>query len=148
MWRAPTEDDFLSAISSAEDTTFRTRLTHPGQDDPYASILAQGTGLFRDAIRSHPANRLDAEANTLPEAAIFHMVVIMRQRLCGRFNVGEQTETRRDEFKEATKWLAAVAKGDIRVEEPGENPPTQTPTLSPAVNESPRRDGWRHQDGI
>lgn len=148
MWRAPTEDDFLSTVSSAEDNTFRTKLLQPGQADPYQSILAQGTGLFRDAIRSHSANRLDPDATTLPEAAIFHMVVIMRQRLCGRFNVGEQTEARRDEFKAANKWLADVAKGDIRVEEPGETPATQTPVLSPAVNESPRRDGWREQDGI
>ena len=148
MWRTPTEDDFLSAISATEDTTFRTKLLQGGQADPYGPILAQTTGIFRDAIRSHSANRLDPDASKLPEAAIFHLVVIMRQRLSTRFNVGEQTEARRDEYKEANKWLAGVAKGDIRVEEPGEAPSTQTPVLSPAVNESPRRDGWRHQDGI
>lgn len=148
MWRAPTEEDFLSVISATEDTAFRTKLLATGQGDPYAPILAQTTGLFRDAIRSHTANRLDPDAATLPEAAIFHLVVIMRHRLCGRFNVGEQTETRLLEYKEANAWLKGVAKGDIRVEEPGEAPATQTPVLSPAVNQSPRRDGWRNQDGI
>ena len=148
MWRTPTENDFQSVISGPEDTTFRQKLLATDQTDPYAPILAQTTGLFRDAIRSNTSNRLDPDVTKLPEAAIFHMVVIMRQRLCGRFNVGEQTENRRDEYKEANKWLAGVAKGDIRVEDPGDTVVTQTPVLSPQVNESPRRDGWREQNGI
>lgn len=148
MWRAPVIDDLRSAISSTEETTFRQKLLAEGQSDPFVQIFGPVTGLIRDAIRSHPGNNLNPDPATLPEGAIFHFVVIVRQRLCGRFNSGEQTETRRDEYKEATNWLRLVAKGDVAVEQAADETATSTPTLSPAVNESPRREGWRHQDGI
>lgn len=148
MWRAITDDDLRSCISSAEETAFRTKLLAEGQSDPFAQIFQQFTGTFRDAIRTYPTNKLDPDPSFLPEGAITHAVILIRQRLCGRFNVGEQTETRRDEFKEASIYLKGVAKGEPLVEQASATPDVQTPILSPAVNESPRRDGWRTQDGI
>ncbi|MEO5914860.1 MAG: hypothetical protein ABIS50_11545 [Luteolibacter sp.] len=148
MWRQITEDDLRSCINSAEEAAFRTKLLAEGQNDPFAQVFQQFTGTFRDAIRSHSANKLDPDPATLPEGAITQAVILIRQRLCGRFNVGEQTETRRDEFKEASAYLKGIAKGDPLVEQPSAEEITQTPVLAPAVNESPRRDGWRNQDGI
>lgn len=148
MWRAITEDDLRSCISSAEEMAFRTKLLAEGQGDPFSQIFQQFTGTFRDAIRTHTTNQLDPDPSFLPEGAITYAVIMIRQRLCGRFNVGEQTETRRDEFKEASNYLKAVSKGDVVVEQASETPDVRTPILSPKVNESPRRDGWRRQDGI
>ena len=147
MWRSLTDDDLRSAISAAEEASFRTKLLGEGQADPFAVIFAQVTKNFRDAIRANPANELDPDEATLPEGAIFHAVAIVRHRLCGRFNAGEQTETRRDEYKEATAWLKAVPSGPP-VEPPGTATAVKKNLPAPAVNQSPRRDGWRDQDGI
>jgi hypothetical protein len=147
MWRAIEDEDLRSAISSKEEETFRNRLTAEGQGDPFVAIFGQVTRNFRDAIRSG-GNELDPDPANLPDGAIFHAVVIIRQRLCGRFNVGEQTETRRDEYKAASDYLKALAAGDIRPEAPGNETATTQPLPAPAVNASPRRDGWRDQDGI
>jgi hypothetical protein len=147
MWRAITEDDLRSCLAGPEDTAFRTRLLADGQTDPYGPIIGQVTRSFRDAIRSG-GNELDADPDTLPEGAIFHAVVIARQRLCGRFNVGEQTETRKEEYRAATAYLNRLAEGRERPESPGAPTATNQAMAGPAVNESPRRDGWRDQDGI
>lgn len=125
----------------------RTKLKAEGQADPYGPIIDQVTRLFRDAVRSG-GNELDPDPDTLPEGAIFHAVVIARQRLCGRFNVGEQTEDRRMEYRAAEAYRKALASGDERTETPGNPTATAKPIASPAVNESPRRDGWRDQDGV
>ena len=146
-WRAIEDNDLQSAISSAEETAFRTKLLAAGQGDPFAAIFGQVTRNFRDAIRSG-GNELDPDPARLPDGAIFHAVVIIRQRLCGRFNVGEQTETRRDEYKAATAYLKDLAAGGIRLESPNEPAATAKPLAAPAVNASPRRDGWRDQDGV
>lgn len=147
MWRAITEDDLRSAISESEDRTFRTKLLAEGQTDPFEQIFGQLTRNFRDAIRGNAENTLHEDPTFLPEGAIFHAVAIIRHRLCGRFNVGEQSETRRDEYKEAVAYLKALPTGPA-VESPETTEQTKTPLPAPAINESPRRHGWRDQDGI
>lgn len=147
MWRPLTDDDIRSAITSAEDTAFRTKLITDGQSDPYAQICGQITGLFRDAIRGNAANELDPEVSHLPEGAIFHAVAVIRQRLCTRFGIGEQTEARTDEYKAAMDYLKGLPSGPT-VEKPSNSEEIRQPIGSPGVNQSPRREGWRNQDGI
>lgn len=148
-WRTINDDDIRSAISEPEDTLFRTRLLAEGQTDPYTAISAQVTSLFRDAIRSNASNKLDPDPATLPEAAIFHATAIIRQRLMTRFSSGVEDETRAAEARAARDYLAAVAKGGCpTVENPDNAAQTKQAVPSPAVNESPRREGWRNQDGI
>lgn len=149
-WRAITENDIRSGLNSTEDVVFRENLLASGQTDPFAQISAQVTSLFRDAIRANPSNELDGDATTLPESAIFHAVAIIRQRLAARFSGAmEEDKTRGEEAKAARDYLKAVAvKGSPTVELPGATGQTKQPLPSPAINESPRRDGWRNQDGI
>ncbi len=149
-WRPITDDDLQSAINSFEDEGFRTKLLAEGQTDPYAKIFGQVTVMFRDAIRSCARNILDPDPTTLPEGAIFHAVAIIRHRLITRFDIGEVTQARLDEHKAAEKYYAGLPSCSPLVEIPeGAGGETAKPPLaSPAVNQSPRRDGWRNQDGI
>lgn len=149
MWRAPDESDVQSSMTGDEFTTLRTKLLSSGQTDPFAATLAQATLRFREAIRSNPANALDPDPTTLPEAAIFEMVAIIRHRLCTRFNASVPSEARMEEYKTAQQYLRDVAKPNgISVEQPGSSESAKNPLPPMAVNQSPRRDGWRNQDGI
>lgn len=149
-WRAITDDDLRSAITAPEDISFRERLMVDGQSDPYRQIFAQVTGVFRDAIRSNPANELSPDPLHLPESAIFHAVALIRLRLTTRFSESsDEDPARADEVKGARQFLRDVAKpGAPTVSAPSDSNQTRQPTLSPAVNQSPRRSGWRNQDGI
>lgn len=149
MFRSLTDDDLQSAITSEEDKTFRTKLLAAGQTDPYTQIYGQVTLMFREAIRSNPANSLDPDSTTLPEACIFHAVAIIRHRLTSRFSSTVPSEARMQEYKTANDYLKAVAKPNgLAVEQWGVAESAKQQIPSPAINESPRRDGWRNQDGI
>lgn len=149
-WRSITDDDIRSGLNASEDALLRENLLADGQSDPFEQIRAQVTSVFRDAIRSNPANELDPDATKLPESAIFHAVAIIRQRLATRFPLAQEEDKNRDEeAKSAREYLRNVAKdGSPTVEAPGETVQTRQAIPSPAINESPRRDGWRNQDGI
>ena len=149
-WRAITDDDIRSSMNGPEDETYRNQLLTAGQSDPYAQISGQVTSLFRDAIRANPANTLDPDPATLPESAIFHATAVIRQRLMTRFpGIATEYENRKEEAKAAREYLTRVAmKGSPTVENPDNAAETKQSIPSPAINESPRRDGWRNQDGI
>lgn len=149
MWREPNESDIQSAMTSEEFGTLRGKLIAAGQTDPFAAILGQVTYMFREAIRSNPANTLDETPSTLPEAAIFHAVAIIRHRLLSRFNTSLPSDARMEEFKAAQAYLREVAKPNgLAVEQAGAAESAKQPVPPMAVNESPRRDGWRDQDGV
>jgi len=143
-WRAITEDDVRSAISAAEDRTFRQHQVAEGQTDPLLEIIDQVTLDFREAIRSNSANQLDATDGTLPRGSIRHAVAIIRHRLLTRFNVSEVTEARMAEYREATRYLDAIAEGRRRIEQPDAGETAKAPLPGPAVN--PRPAGWRRED--
>jgi hypothetical protein len=148
-WRAPTEEDLQSCISADEDRLWRTKLLATAQGDPYASIISQVTLNFREAIRTNPSNTLDEDPATLPEGAIFHAMAIVRHRLSSRFNSTAPSEARMEEWKAAQSYLRDVAKANgLAIEQPGDVESAKQPIPPMAVNESPRRDGWRNQDGI
>lgn len=149
MWRQPNESDIQSSMSGDEFRTLRGKLLADGQTDPFAAVLSQVTYVFREAIRSNPANVLDVDPATLPEAAIFHAVAIVRHRLSTRFNVTVPSEARMEDFKAAQSYLRDVAKPNgLAVEQAGASESAKQPVPPMAINESPRRDGWRDQDGI
>lgn len=136
-------------MTSEEFSTLKTKLVAAGQTDPFAAILGQVTYMFREAIRSNSANVLDADPDTLPEAAIFHAVAIVRHRLSSRFNSSAPSDARMEEYKAAQAYLRDVAKPNgIAVEQAGSSESAKQPVPPMAVSESPRRDGWREQDGI
>lgn len=148
MWRAITEDDVRSAITDNEDNALRTKLTSTGQTDPLVEIIAQMTSTFRDAVRSSGKNRLTPDETLVPEGAIFYLVPLIRQRLLGRFGIGEVTEDRMAEYKAGETYMSDVRRGLALVENPfaGEDAPQVIPPLS--ISEPDRRFRWRDQDGI
>jgi hypothetical protein len=147
-WRAITEDDIRSAMSGPEDTAYRSKLLASGQSDPLVEIIAQVTLEFREAIRTCAANRLHEDGDFLPGASIRHAVAIIRHRLLTRFDVGAVGEARLMEYREATRYLDAVAACKRAVEQPDGTEDARQPLPSPVVNANPRRFRWDNQDGI
>jgi phage gp36-like protein len=120
-WRAITEDDIRAAITAPEDEAYRAQLLTSGQTDPLETIKAQVTLQVRESIRSCAKNKLHANATFIPEGAIFNAVAIIRHRLLTRFAIGEQDqpgESRRDEYREALRWLERVESCKVAIENP------------------------------
>lgn len=117
-WRAITEDDLRSSITSGEDVALRTALIASGQADPFTQVAGQVVRSFRDAIRSNPKNRLHADETYLPEGAIYHAVAVIRFRLLSRFVSELITDDRRLEQKQAMDWLGYVRAGKELIEDP------------------------------
>lgn len=118
MWAQLTEDDWQSSVSDEEETAVRSAMLASGQEDPFEVVKRQVTALFRNAIRSHSGNRLDADEATLPPAAIYHAVAKLRFRLLTRFCSELITDDRRTENKEAESWLKEVRRGIEKIEAP------------------------------
>jgi len=141
-WRSVTEADVRSAINSAEDLSTRAKHLSGGQGDPLPDIIGQVTREVREAIRSHPDNRLSPGADEVPEGAIHHAVAIIRHRLLSRFDI-QIGEARLMEYREATAYLKDVAAGKRAVENPdaGEAAPAPAPFLAINPRQSRRLDG-------
>ena len=135
-------------MSAAEDTSLRTKLKSSGQTDPLVESNAQMPRTSSDAVRSSGKNRLTEDDTLVPEGAIFYLVPLIRQRLLGRFGIGEVSEDRMAEYKAAEAYMSEVRRGLSLVENPfkSEDAPQAIPSLS--VSEPDRRFRWREQDGI
>lgn len=121
MWRAITEDDIRAAWTAPEDEAYRSRLLAGGQADPLPVVIAQVTLQVRNAIRSCPKNKLDADTTTLPEGTIFHAVAIIRHRMLSRFAIGEDDQpgdARSGEYREALRYLELVRSCKEIIDQP------------------------------
>jgi hypothetical protein len=147
-WRAIIEADLLGAINEAENLGYRSNFATTDAEDPLPAIVSSVTLEVREAIRSCGRNRLAPDPATIPEGAISHAIALIRHRLLTRFDVGDISEARLMEYREAKSYLRDVAACRRAVEQPDATEDTRPPIPSPHVNQSPRRDGWRDQDGI
>lgn len=149
MWRAITDDDLLTGMNSYELEAFRNKAIADGQADPVPLLIAQTTMDVREAIRSCRDNSLSPDATLIPEGAIRHAVALIRHRLQTRFpDQAEAAEDRRLEYREANKYLEAVASCSRSVERYGEAPDAQAPQIGPRVDGRDRRFTRADQDGI
>jgi hypothetical protein len=148
MWKQITEDAVRAVMNSAEDNAARAKYLSAGQSDPLCEVRDQVVADFREAIRSNAENTLSEDEALLPPSAIGHAVVIIRHKLLGRFGM-TITDGRMEEYRTAQKYLAKLESGERKVSLPGAASPAEKTQLpGPMVNQSPRRDGWRDQDGI
>lgn len=147
-WRAITQDDVRAIMNSAEDQAARAKYLASGQGDPFLELSAQVTADIREAIRSNPENTLPEDETLLPAASIRYAAVIIRHALLSRFGVSI-SDGRMREWDAAAKYLEKLENGTRKVSAPGTaTDATRPPVPSPAVNQSPRREGWREQNGI
>ncbi len=147
-WRAITDDDVFSALNSAEEAAVRQELLVEGQEDPLATVIAQVTLEVREAIRSCAGNRLHSEPTCVPDGAIRHAVAIIRHRLLTRFDAGAIGEARLMEYREAHRYLEAVAACKRAVESPDEGEDAIAPVTMPRVTARERQFTRESQDGI
>lgn len=122
-WRIITEDDLRSVINEAEDAALRSAMLASGQEDPFETNRRKVTGYFRGAILSGPGNRLDTDAETLPEVAIMHASGMLAFQLFKRFAAGLMTDDYRQANKDAEAWLKEVRAGREKIEQPGVDDP-------------------------
>jgi hypothetical protein len=147
-WRTITEDDLRAAMNSPEDQAARSKYLAANQTDPFCQTRDQVTADFREAIRSAPGNSLSIDEMLLPESAIRHAVIIIRHGLLSRFGM-EISAGRMKEWDSAQDYLKKVESGARKVVHADSLSPADKPaTTVVAVNQSPRRQGWRNQDGI
>ena len=147
-WRAIIEDDTRAVMNSGEDQAARAKYLASGQSDPLEELIAGVTADFREAIRSNPENTLPDDETLLPLSSIRHAAVIIRHGLLGRFGMAI-SDGRMKEWDAAQKYLDKVEKGERKIASDGAAPAVRPNIMpSPAVNQSPRRDGWRYQDGV
>jgi hypothetical protein len=148
-WRAITEDDYLGSVNSAEDTTIRAGMLAVAQGDPFLTNTQLVTGYFRNAIRSGPGNKLSPDETTLPEAAIFHAVAMLRYRLMTRFAAELVTDDHRTGKKDAEIWLKEVRRGFEKIEQPDDEPgETHSSQIEVSENVPPREWTRRQQRGL
>jgi hypothetical protein len=148
-WPTITEDDLRSSINASEDKAIRGSALSEGQADPYVSVKAQVIGLFRNAIRSGPGNRLDPDEATLPASAIFHAVAKIRYRLLTRFASELLDDDRRTENKEAEAWLKEVRRGVEKIEQPDDEPgETHAPEIEVSGDVPDRQWTRKQQSGL
>lgn len=122
-WRAINEEDLRGVISDDESNAVRAGAAAAGgENDPFVTAQAHVTASFRGAIRSGPGNRLDADESTLPEAAIDHAAVKIRQRLFTRYAPELLDDDKRQEQKDADAWLKEVRRGIEKIEQPDDGP--------------------------
>jgi len=148
MWRKITDQDLIGALSDAEEVAYRHQPFGSATQDPLPGIISQVTLEIREAIRSCENNRLSPEAETLPEGAIRHAVALIRHRLLTRYDVQNISEARLMEYREAQKYLEAVAACQRAVELPDGDEAARAPMVSPGISAPRRNFSRRQQDGI
>ncbi len=146
-WRKITEADVTSSLNDAENSGYRHLPHGTNTPDPLPDLISQVTMQMREAIRTCGRNRLAEDPEALPEAAIGHAVALIRHRLLGRFDA-PMSEGRLLEYREAQNYIRAIAACERAVELPDGSEADRPKMAPPAINQSPRRDGWRNQDGI
>lgn len=148
-WRAITTDDVFAGLTDPEVSAIQGKLLVSGQSDPVAEVIEQVTMECREAIRSCQDNVLHPTENYLPTSAIRHACAIIRYTLCTRFSlVLEVSEERKEEKKEAERYLDKVASCDRAVERYGAGEDDQKPTAGPAISSRGRIFTRSTEDGI
>jgi hypothetical protein len=149
MWRAITTDDLYSGMNEREITAVRTTALNDGQSDPVVEVISQVTLTIREAIRSCKDNRLSPDSTEVPEAAILHAVPIIRHRLGTRFGgLIKNGEDRLEEYREANRYLKAVASCAHAVERWGDDEDAPAPKPGPTIQARSRRFTRDDQEGI
>ena len=111
-WVTFTADHVRARLAARELEVYQDTATEDAGDTPEQrldSIVAQVCDQFRGAIRMNPLVTAIGAAGTLPDFCIAHAAVVARVALVGMNPVPEGvTDPRRDEYREAMKFLGAL----------------------------------------
>lgn len=147
-WRAITEADVLAVLTEPERIAVDESATGD-QGSPVAAVIVSATAEARDRIAAHSANKLDADASTVPEGMVHHLVAIIRYRLLSRLPVQSLiTEARTQEYRDARNYLTDVAKGLVSIEQPVSADTTPRKQMRPSIAAREKRFSRSQQDGI
>ncbi len=120
MWLTITEDDVKPRLSDVEKNAIE-RIDKTDAGTPLADIIATTIAEFRTAIKTNPANRLDADESTLPRSvfnlAIARIVWIFVSRAAGTARVTAE-DPRRLLFDKSEQLLADIRSRKAPVEDP------------------------------
>ncbi|MGB1224824.1 MAG: hypothetical protein ACPHCN_11865 [Mycobacterium sp.] len=149
MWTEVTEDDILSALTSAEMGAYRRASVKDGQN-PLQQAIESSVTEMRGRIAACDRNRL-APGMTVPPEVLHHLLATIRYRFLSRLPISISDE-RTKEFDKATAFARDVSRCDVAVEQPpaGDvSPADYSGPVSPCANPSPGREFGRDaQDGI
>lgn len=125
-WIAPTVAHLKARLSKDEmDSYVDADGQAAGGIDVISGIIEQVTAMVRGKVASCRDNlgKLGV-AGTIPEECLFAACTIARDALVGSLPLSEgSTELRREELRKAHDFLSAVAKGEVRIENPAGNIP-------------------------
>lgn len=119
-WRALTEADVLTKLSSPELEAFRATAIADGQADPITAAIASVTDLVRGYVASNSKNTVDSETDTIPDrlisAAVDILVVDIPARAAG---LQIDSEDARAKAKaQAIRLLEQVAADKFSITDP------------------------------
>lgn len=111
-WLTLSPEHVESRFSADEMVTFED--VGGGSGDRLTGILQQVTSLVRAKVAACHKNTL-GEAGTIPEECLHAACSIARHNLMASLSSDENTETRKDEYSEANRFLTDVANCKIGV---------------------------------
>ena len=129
MWRPLTETDVLGVLNSAELAAYQAAVVGTGQD-PLADATAAVVNQCRGYIADNPSNSL-AAGLTLPERVHLSALHIIRVEMLTRLDL-EVSKDRADAKRDAIRFFERVSEGKVTIEQPTENPDTET-SSTPAM---------------
>jgi hypothetical protein len=148
-WITPTIDSLKGRLSDVELTKVGNAKLAPGQT--LESVLAEVMEGVVRVVRGHAANKnLLGPAGTIPDELKDAFFAIVRFRVFTRLpNLGLIGEDRRTEYNSAEKLLAALAKGDFKIEQPETvSQERMAGTASEIVMSRPDHLGAANMDGL
>lgn len=146
-WRALTADDVLAVLNNTEANAYRTKLLASGQADPITGLIEQVTREIRASIRSCRENTLSDDDDQIPEDAIDVACILVRHKLQNRYTIAI-TEDRREEWREAKRWLREVRACQVKIEQPDGDPETKAVSRKPRITSPTLTHEREDADGI
>lgn len=119
-WQAIAETDLITRFSSTELEAIRAAALGVGQADPVAATIAQVVSKVRMAIASSTANTLSSTATQIPSgllSAALDLIVLELMKRPG-CTIIDNGNVRKDAARTAEDYLARVASGAIRIDDP------------------------------
>lgn len=130
-WLSINPDDVKTRLSGPELEALQGTALADGQVDPLPDVISQVTDEIRGYIAAYRPNTL-GPLGTLPPQVRAAAITLIRWRLSGRLAIGQaagllQSDSRRQEYEDATSFLRDVAAGKISVEAPEDTGPETMP---------------------
>lgn len=154
-WITITMADLPADKAAALVAAMQTAALGDGQADPMPAKISRVITRIRQEIAAGGKTRLSADATKIPpslQAIAVRMVLREGQSRLNAVGALPLSDDEREEWRQDTRYLERIAKGDITVEEPTD--PESSPTMqatapSPMISGCERgRWGREAQEGV